>query len=72
MPRKELKLFVWEDVLNNWTNGIMFALAYDADHARQVIRAASGEIPDPYVLAELEMVPRVVEAPEGFIMYGGC
>lgn len=34
-----LKLFVWENVLRDYTAGIAFALAHDADEARRLIVA---------------------------------
>jgi hypothetical protein len=34
-----LKLFVWEDVLSDYTPGVAFALAHDADEARRLIVA---------------------------------
>lgn len=34
---KKLKLYVWEDVLWDWSPGIMFAYAYDVTHARTVL-----------------------------------
>ncbi len=40
-----MKLFVWDEVLTDYTDGIMFALARDADHARAIIRAQCGYVP---------------------------
>jgi len=33
----QLKLYVWEDVLCDYSCGVMFALAYDEDEARRLI-----------------------------------
>jgi hypothetical protein len=32
-----LRLYVWEGILTDWTDGIAFALAWDADHARSML-----------------------------------
>ncbi len=37
MPKK-LKLYVWEDVLCDYTAGVMFALAPDVETARTMLR----------------------------------
>lgn len=37
MPRKKLKLYVWEGVLTDYTDGVMFALAHNVEEAREVI-----------------------------------
>lgn len=35
--RSKLRLYVWTGVFVDYTSGIAFALAYDADHARKLI-----------------------------------
>ena len=40
MMTKKLKLFVWKNVLSDYTSGIMFALAYDVEEARKAIMAS--------------------------------
>lgn len=37
MGNRELKLFVWTNVLANWTPGIIFTLAENVEQAREVI-----------------------------------
>ena len=44
--RRVRKLFVWDGVLTDYTDGIMFALAEAADDARRAIREARGETSD--------------------------
>jgi hypothetical protein len=39
LTQAPLKLFVWEGVLRDYTPGIAFALAHDADEARRLIVA---------------------------------
>ena len=36
-----MNLYVWEDVLTDYTSGVMFALAHSADEARDVIWKSS-------------------------------
>ena len=33
-----MKLYVWHDVLTDYTSGVMFALAESPEHARETIR----------------------------------
>lgn len=69
-----LKLYVWENVLNSWGDGIMFALAHDVEQARELIRLRAGNGLSGSIgklNADLEWEPRVVESPEGFVVWGG-
>lgn len=65
---KKLKLYVWENVLRDWTSGVMFAFASSPDEARKVILKKSD---NSSVREELQQEPRVIDKPEGFIVYGG-
>lgn len=71
--RKKLKLFVWEEIMCDWTCGIAFALAYDADHARELImeRARKAYASPGYVAKAIEGGPYEVTNPEGFLVPGG-
>jgi len=64
---KKLKLYVWEDVLEDYTPGIMFALATSVDEARILLLGKCPYLPD----RELRIEPRCVEKPEAFIVWGG-
>lgn len=69
-----LKLYVWENVLSSWGDGVMFALAANAEHARELIRrrAANGMSGGMHIVnLDLAKEPRVVELPEGFVVWGG-
>lgn len=66
---KKLKLYVWEDVLTDWTSGVMFALASSPDEARKVILKKSGN--SISVAQDLAQKPRVIDEPEGFYVFGG-
>lgn len=64
---KRLRLFVWEDVLCDYTCGIAFALAYDVDEARRLVVAS-----DRYATAsDIEAEPKVYDAPVGYAIHGG-
>lgn len=63
---RPLKLYVWEDVLRDYTCGVMFALARDSAHARRLIAEKLG-----YEHDDLRIEPRVVTKAEGFAVYGG-
>lgn len=63
----KLKLYVWEDVLSDYTSGVMFALAPDLETAMRLIRetkvtAVEDELGKPY---------KVYDAPVGFALWGG-
>jgi hypothetical protein len=64
---EKLKLYVWENVLTDWTPGIMFALASSPDEARALLLKKSPNIPS-WDLAE---EPGVITEPEGFVVWGG-
>lgn len=40
--KKKLKLFVWNDVLSDWTPGIAFALAESEQEAREMLLKDKG------------------------------
>ena len=45
MAKNNLKLYVWEDVLSDESEGIMFAFAKNKEHARELLIADCGCIP---------------------------
>ena len=66
MAKKKLKLYVWEGVLEDWTSGIMFALAENADDARKLIADKM-----TYETDDLKIEPKEITEREGFYVYGG-
>ena len=62
-----LKLFVWEDVLKDYTAGVIFALAENVDEARELVLATHGE----YVASETGKEPQVFDSPVAFASWGG-
>jgi len=70
MNEKKLKLYVWEDVLVDYTAGIMFAMAYDEEGARRAILRSGGK--GLYgVETDLRKKPKVYYKPKGYFVYGG-
>lgn len=68
--RRVMKLYVWTDVLTDYTSGIMFALAPSVDHARMIISrdmGCSGIHAD--LLKEPDVYP--VTKAAGFHVWGG-
>ena len=65
--RKKLKLYVWENVLTDYTSGVMFALATSADEARSLILKKRDYVPP----SDLAQEPKCIETPEGFAVWGG-
>lgn len=69
-----MKIFIWENVLSDHTPGIAFALAKNEKEARELILAKftrkEGFTSDSFVL-ELNSDPLVIEAKDGFYLFGG-
>jgi len=63
-----MKLFVWENVLCDYTCGLAVVFAEDETQARELMIEY---FPD-YVINELPFAKcRVVEQPDAFYVYGG-
>lgn len=65
--RKKLQLFVWVNVLSDYSDGIMFALAHDVEEARKAIIASAGGS----VAHDLAKEPEVFDNVVGFAVWGG-
>jgi len=65
---KKLKLFVWENVLEDHTCGIMFALAKDIEDVRKQILKNGKE---SSVVRDLKGEPLVITKPTGFAVWDG-
>jgi hypothetical protein len=64
-----LKLFVWTDVLANYSGGVMFALAHTVEEAQRVIARDRMDWQD--VREIYEKPPEIVTNPKGFLHDGG-
>jgi len=62
-----LKLFLWEDVLCDYTCGVIFALAETLDEAKELVNKES----DYNVDWAMKKEPRIIENKFGFSLWGG-
>ncbi len=62
-----LKLYVWSPALTDYTDGIIFALAESADHARTLVKQHEPHVPP----GDMQRPPQVYDAPVGFAVWGG-
>jgi len=69
--QEQLKLFVWEGVLTDYTDGVMFALAHNIEEAKDLIRQKAGEYELKDIEYDLKNKPLIVKKPEGFYLFGG-
>lgn len=77
----KLRLYVWENVLRDWTPGIAFAYASSVREARDLIMKSDGggrwskkealKASRGSIKAELLAEPKVFETPVGYAIYGG-
>ena len=63
----KLKMFVWEHVLTDYTDGLMVALAHNVDEARELLTEEYDYIP----YEDLEKEPDVYETPKAVLVWGG-
>ena len=66
---KQLKLYVWKDVLTDYSSGIAFALAENEEEARQLVIDDVGR--NKYCEKEFEKKPECVDTKKAFHIYGG-
>lgn len=66
-----LRLYVWEDVLSDYTDGVMFALAESVEEARAIIMRDHNGWEGGAVHSGLQREPKVCETPIGFAVWGG-
>jgi len=64
---KELKLFVWENILVNYTDGIMVALAPDVETARKLLLKRCEWLDK----SDLYREPNVYTEQVAFVVWGG-
>jgi hypothetical protein len=68
-----MKLFVWKNVLSDYTDGIMFAYAGNLEEAKGLILSNFGK---DWEKRNLQWVfenkkPEIYETPYGFALWGG-
>ncbi len=64
---KNLKLFVWEDVLRDYSSGMVCILAKDLKQAKELLL----EKYDSYYANDFGKPHKVITEPEAFAVYGG-
>ena len=69
MGRKKMKVFVWEDVLTDYTSGMMVAVAPTVEEARAALLKECYYIPE----GDLNQQPKELDLSEavGFVCWGG-
>jgi hypothetical protein len=84
LPAPRLRLYVWEGILTDYTDGIAFALAPSVEEARRLAYANLRKGMSPSwgtymeelakgdgAAQELSAEPAVFDSPAGFAIYGG-
>ena len=68
-----LKLFVWKNVLHDYTSGMMVAMAHNITEARQLLVDLYGgpKYAPTTFLADLMQEPEVSEVPTAAYVWGG-
>lgn len=71
--RENMKLYVWDDVLCDWTSGIMFAIASSLSEAKKIIIEESGETLGRTLREDLKQKPKVypLTKPVARVVWGG-
>lgn len=67
---EDLKLYVWEDVLTDYTCGAMFCLAASEEEARELLLEQDNHIPS----ADIEKQPSIYDPKTekvAFVVWGG-
>lgn len=68
-----LKLYVWEDVLCDYTLGVMFALAYSPADARARLKEVGHRYyhPGGQMDVDLQGEPKEYDQPFAYLQFGG-
>jgi len=69
IKKEQLKFYLWEDVLWDFSPGVMFALAANVKDARRLIRNTMP--PCDSVEEGLARRPKVISRPFGYTLHGG-
>ena len=69
MERKKMKVFVWEGVLTDYSNGMMVSVASSVEEARAALMKECDYIPE----GDLNQQPKELDLSEavGFVCWGG-
>lgn len=67
----KLKLYVWENVLCDHTCGVMFTLARNPTHAREILQKHEGYYSEGLMAEGLKHEPNEYTLPKGIAIWGG-
>lgn len=81
--KKDYNLYVWEDALSDWTEGIIFAYATSVEEARKIIKETgnkkAAKYGDGYSLKDflseekLNAEPKIIKTKTAYLIFGsGC
>ncbi len=62
-----LKMYVWEEVLTDYTDGLACVLAHSEEEARRLIKAEVGRFWE----GDFNSKPIEVKSPQAFFVHGG-
>ncbi len=65
--KEKMKLFVWENVLSDYTPGLMIAVAPTVNEARKMLRKAIPWVPE----GDLEEQPEIVNMTKPAVFWVG-
>jgi hypothetical protein len=69
---EKLRMFVWREVLRDYTDGIAVALAHDEEEARAVLLRDADDIDREALESDIEKpADEVYSAPRGVYVWGG-
>ena len=68
---KNLKLFVWDDVLCDWTCGHISVLSSSVEQAREVVRSTVDECDSQSTLKVFTEEPTIYTDPVAILCWGG-
>lgn len=71
-----MKLFLWTNVLRDYSPGVIFAVAETEEQAKELVMQhedPEGVLPPSFVREEMDRnPPQVIEEPFGFWLWGGA
>jgi len=68
--KKKLKLFVWRDVLCDYTCGLIAAIAHDEDEARDTIMGNAMQWEWEELSRAMDEPPEIYDTPYGVHVWG--
>ena len=66
-----MKLFIWKEVLTDYTDGVVFAIAKNEKQAREIVLQNVNDWEKESVASAMSGAPEVHAEPYGFALWGG-